>query len=707
MGGYATIPLAGVAPQIQTPIQVQTGMQNLRNMQMQNAIGAQQAQSMQMDNYMKQMELQQMQLFMRALQAPADSDADTASGSKGAPANAAQPAGDDASVTAAAPQTAAAAPATPPLSGTLGGFQIAPTSSTVPMSALSGPLGNMSIAPGPGVPPAASGATPASAMPDAGGSAQPPIPSAAQTNPGTLAPGTQNRAPQQRDFSDVGNVMSGALNRFLKMPGANPMFASKIYGGIIDMQQKMLEFSKTQREDAMARADIDAGKLEAIINSPAAERAGNWQQFLGDRLASGRITQQQYQQGMQNVPTDSQLTFMRDSMLADKQQVEMAEKRAMAVQANARTDEFKSQASARDLPIHAQASLATLPNDPAQFDDWKAKQTPDVQHILENVQDPWTAKQVLPRAVVPFTEQQKLQQEQESQLINEGVAASRQGSAAYGQFLGRIQVTNPTLYARMPPLNGFNAQTYPVAINDLGLNPAQRQTANYENSELGLRQKELGFQGARLQLERQRLNMELSNIGVGALAKGQGNNLIAKYKSIENDVSGERDRLGRAIVTGDGYVDDRGNYRAWDSLYVSPEAKDGMIADMKIRYGALTGEHLQTIADKNAVYQRMGATPQVTTEQAQADILKDARTVMGPNWHTPATPTSTSPAAPAARPTAPPAAQRPAPPTAQGGTSWKVGNQTFTKGQTVYSNGKAYTIRGFNPRTGRLIADPQ
>jgi hypothetical protein len=417
------------------------------------------------------------------------------------------------------------------------------------------------------------------------------------------------------------------------MPGANPLYIAPIIKAYTEQQTALAKLSTDQQGAQKTAADARAGMIESIRNADPAYKPQLWNDFLNQQFQSGRINKDQYRQYANNVPSDNALATLRDQNLYYSEQVDLAAKQGTAALGIARANEFKSQAAARDLTDHAQVAVATMPQDPAQVQDWLSKQPADVQHVLNmagNPTDPRLMRTILTATAVPLTQQQKVAQEQQNNLIQEGSnIAARGDQTAYAEWLGGLKYTNPSLAAQMPPASQYDPKTYPTLVAQVGQTPEQRMQSANQTVERTDQEKRLGIEYARLGIERQKLDQSL---GTGPLARGQGENLVRAYETIQNKADQMRDQLGQAITKGTGYVDEHGVYKPWSIIKsngASDDDIDGYKQDMLSRYKAQTEDSLQAIADKNRIYGRMGASPQMSTEDAQNAIITGARQVPG------------------------------------------------------------------------------
>ncbi len=368
MGGMLSpeLMLAAVTPRTQPfdPLARMQQMQSLRNMGVQNQLGQQQIQSLQMENQLRQMQLRQQQLFMQAMASPDDEGA--------APAPASAPPANPPSTPAQpqAPPPSAASPAqqppasfdTEPSAGIPGAWPVG-TSVPLPQQPEQGSLAQMAT---PGAFPAAGAAMPAGPQTGLAQMASPP--GASQLPAGGAAPQPQGGTPRN-NFADLGDRMSGTINRFLKM-GGNPMFAMDIYNKTLDMRTKLATLSKDEldvRDRQMARA---AGVMNSMVttlaNTPAEQQPGVYRDLLRSAYENGSISQQTYQAATAApYPGLDSLKQQANGLLLVKDQNEAVLQNAQVQYYTARGKDLQAQADSRNLGTHASSALATMPTDPS------------------------------------------------------------------------------------------------------------------------------------------------------------------------------------------------------------------------------------------------------------------------------------------------------------------------------------------------------
>jgi Tfp pilus assembly protein PilV len=463
---YGSIPLSGLHLQPKTPTEQFQGAASAMNTVADTKMRQQQTQSLAIQNQLAQNQLQQQQMFMRAMN-PDSAVPGPSDGTQGPPA---QPPAQPAQPVPPTPQPGQQSQPVP-LSQIPGMTVMPPSTDTAGTGAVIGSAG--------AVPLSQAAASPQiTGMPP---DQMPPQPRQSPAQPQSSA--------QRPNFSGVGDRMQASLNRFMAMPGANPMFAISIYNGMIDQKTKMAGLDKDLLANEKATNDREAGALNSIAGAAPEDKNQMWTDHLNSQFQAGQITKQQYQQYVNNpIPTDTQLKTMANAKLLYSEQMEGAAKQATSDENLARAQNFRSEASARDLVSHAQVAIPTMPQDPQGFAAWKTQQPADVQKVLQNTTDPDEGRRLLQLSATPLDKQAKTQQDNDVAQIAEGRNIAAQGTAgAYGEFMGGLKHSNPKLYNQMPPVSGFDSKTYPDLINRIGLTPEQTSQAGNQSQNRDLR----------------------------------------------------------------------------------------------------------------------------------------------------------------------------------------------------------------------------
>ena len=538
MGGYASIPLSGVFPQIQTPLQIASQAQGIRNAQLQNQIGQQDLQQKAMQNALQRMQMQQMRMFMATPDtAPGSTPATSSSGTPPASSAPSAPPPDQSSQQAPDGTPDGQAPVSAPAPDLGSGPQ-----ASIPLSAVPGlvapipagmaPTGS-NATPGGGVSPISNGATGSSSpipggpgamglgdFAQAGPQQTSQIPQVAPVNPAISNALSPQDSAANMNFNEVGQRFGNKLRNYMATPGSNVMFAKQMYDGYIEQQTKLATLQKDQIVAQKQQNDMRATAIQGVIDTPEGpERQQAWTSLMTKALNNKLITMDQFKQAVQQVPDTQQLTHLKNQNLMLSEQAEMAEKQAQAAQAIARGQKLKVEADGRQFEQDSRVANATLTDDPAKFDDWKSSLPVKVAATMASVSDPYRARQVLAANMAPATEQDKLARQQKQDMIDEGVAAANAGPAQYGRWYGRVEATNPRFAQQLVKPDDYDEDSTPKQINDLGLSPEQRAITTHRDQSETDTQRRLDQADQRISNDNKRTDAMVNHLA--ALTAGQ------------------------------------------------------------------------------------------------------------------------------------------------------------------------------------------
>ena len=519
MGGYASIPLSGIAPPLQNSMVPLSQAAQQSSMQQENALRAQQTQQIAMQNQMTQMQMQQMQLWNSAMRgdAPQPSDGSNSQTTPGQPSTPGQP-------------TAQTPPPTSPQSQ---------PSQAVPLSSIPGTALPPNVQVG-GMVPLSSAAK--------GGPQQGATPTAPAQQNAQAAPGL--------DPTLFGDRMADAEKKFLAA-GGNPLWLNQnIRMPMIEQQTKLAALTKDQLANAKEQLQQEAGGLQAIAEAPDDMKAQMWSGYLQSQFQVGRLPKQQYQTLMnQGVPDDQHLRTLASAKLTYNDQIAAVEKNAQAQLAINRGEDFRQQAVGRDLIRNAGVALATLPDNSQDVQAWKQKYAPDNSVLgqnLSNINDPARLRVVLTRLSMPATEAEKQLQNAEVAQIQEGRNIASQGDPlAYGQYLGRIQTQNPRLYAQLPKTLDDDT---PDTINALALTPQQTSQASNQAQNRDQRANNAETRATLAEARLALAQAKAGNLTPGQQATQQREDLTAKNKADAAEIAawGLNKRYNAAAAVPDG-----------------------------------------------------------------------------------------------------------------------------------------------------------
>jgi hypothetical protein len=307
----------------------------------------------------------------------------------------------------------------------------------------------------------------------------------------------------------------------------------------------------------------------------------------------------------------------------------------------------------------------------------------------------WTpqAKAQAQSALVPAADQARIQQETLQRVAPALANAFNSSPAAYTAALTQFESDHPELKGQFPtdPESRDEILQSGTPANQIETQEARMARIGLQRDIADLRANRAGQPTAYQTQQEYRQDLATKNKADADALKAQGLNTLYSKAA--------------ATPAGSKYIDAKGVQRV-----MPPNEVD------------TTKDHNDT--GTNAVRQQLLSDAETARQQAEEALSRSDELQAKHGWgrfaNTPKTsppapstqnPASTAPAArpqsaatpaPPSTPNPPPSTQQPKPP-----QTWKVGEQTFTENQVVYSGGKPYKITGYNPQTGKLISIPQ